>query len=335
MRIAVIAPPFLPCPPLGYGGIERVVANLCDGLAAGGHDIVLSCHPDSTCGVDKKSYLETTEDYYDMQSEIAHVARAMVDSGGFDIVHNHTEAGIALDGLSECPIVHTVHGIADRTSMKAIFESNREANYVGLSADQQRHFPNLNWIATVANGVDTDVFQPSAENEGYLLHLGALARGKGTAEAIEIARDAGKQLVLAGIPDPKNPEYFDTEISHQIDDSTVKFVGEVSGKTKTDLIANAAGLLFPAQWNEPFGLVLLEALASGVPVVSTARGAAAEILDDGVTGILEDDWRCLAGRIGELADIDGQVCRKAAVENYSVDAMVEKYLTVYDDVINR
>ena len=335
MRIAVIAPPFLPCPPLGYGGIERVVANLCEGLDAGGHDIVLSCHPDSTCRVDKKSYLDTTEDYYDMQSEIAHVGRSMADLSGFDIVHNHTEVGIALDGLSDCPIVHTVHGIADRTSMKTIFESNREANYVGLSSDQQKHFPHLNWVATVPNAIDTDVFRPSEEKEGYLLHLGALARGKGTAEAISIAREAGMQLVLAGIPDPKKPEYFDTEIANKIDDSAVKFVGEVSGKEKTDLIAKAAGLLFPAQWNEPFGLVLLEALASGVPVVSTARGAATEILDDGVTGILEDDWRCLAGRLGELADLDGQVCRKVAVENYSIDAMVEKYLTVYDDVINR
>jgi glycosyltransferase involved in cell wall biosynthesis len=335
MRISVIAPPFLPCPPSGYGGIERVVANLCEGLAVGGHDVVLSCHPGSTCGVDKKSYLDTTQDYYDMQSEIAHVGRSMVDSSGFDIIHNHTEAGIALDGLSDCPMVHTVHGIADRTSMKAIFESNREANYVGLSADQRTHFPDLNWIATVANGIDTDVFQPVEENDGYLLHLGALARGKGTAEAISIAREADMPLVLAGIPDPKNPEYFDTEIVGQIDGSTVKYVGEVAGQAKTDLIAKAAGLLFPAQWSEPFGLVLLEALASGVPVVSTARGAAVEILDDGVTGILEDDWRDLASRIGELADIDGEVCRKVAVQNYSVDAMVEKYLTVYDELINR
>lgn len=333
MKIALVAPPFLPCPPPGHGGIERVVAALARGLVAAGHEVHVFCHPDSTVPGIRHGYFRTVYDSYDTRRELAHTARAFAESARCDVLHNHTEAGVALSGLVGMPLVHTVHGTADYDLMRPVYEAFADADYVAISQDQRSRGPHMNWVATIYNGVDTDFFRPSATCGGYLLHLGTLARRKGTAEAIAIARRAGIPLVLAGIPDPDDRDYFEQRIRPEIDDVSVRYVGEVGGERKRRLLAEALALVAPVQWAEPFGLVLAEALACGVPVLALARGAIPEIVDDGKTGVLADDWPDLAVRAAALSSLRGERCRATVVERFSLDAMVRAYADLYSRLI--
>jgi glycosyltransferase involved in cell wall biosynthesis len=335
MRIGLIAPPWLPVPPPKYGGTEAVVDRLARGLLARGHQVVLFATGDSTCPVPLLWVYEEAQRPLLGQvvvelRQLIHAYDALQDC---DIVHDHTVAGpVYALRYQDLPVVVTAHGafeggindlyraVADRVPVIAV--SHHQASTAPIEA-----------VAVIHHGIDLDLWPVGPGGGDYYCYVGRMAPYKGAREAALIALQAGVRLLLAAkMDEPAEQEYFHTEVEPLLGDG-IEFLGEIGGERHARLLGDAIGLINPISWDEPFGLVMVEALACGTPVLAFPRGAAPEIVREGAGGLLCQDIAEAVRRLPELAGLDRSAVRAEAEAHFSTERMVDEHLAVYASVI--
>jgi glycosyltransferase involved in cell wall biosynthesis len=343
VRIAVIAPVWIPVPPPGYGGIEQVVSLLVEELVARGHDVTLFASGDSRTKATLRSVYDVapTDRLWEIGPEASHVGFAFRqatmtyrDGEGFDLVHDHTQhLGVAFAATLDTPVFHTEHFVLDE-EREAFYRRFEDDVYLtAISRHQTEVCPALPWRGVVYNAVDVDGFPYRERKDDYLLCLGRITERKGQDAAIEVARRAGIPLVIAGRVHPAEAAFFETKILPHVDGETVTFAGEVPHDRKLELLAGARALLSPIREPEPFGLVMAEAMACGTPVVATPLGAVPEVITDGVTGFCASGEEAMAAAVVRTGEISPGRCRDEAVRRFHPGAMVDGYETVYGDVL--
>lgn len=344
MKILQIAPVERRVPPHRHGGIERVVYNLVEGLCRRGHDVTLLASSDSVVSARlhpllSRPLLDDEDCSADIKSRealfSAIVAKILyyLSSEQFDIVHNHLGWRlIPFSKLITSPLVTTLQTPLNSPARDIIFNEAAQCSIVSVSNRQRLGRPNLNYVATVYNGIDISLYSFSKDNKGYLAFLGRMAPEKGPIEAIKIAKALGKRLIMAAAVHPWEADYFREEVCHLIDQHQIIYLGELNDQQKNELLGGAEALLNPIQWEEPFGIACVEAMACGTPVITFRRGAMSELIKDGVTGIIGSTLEELIDRYDEIHSIDRAICRKHAQQKFSSEVMIENYLKIYDDL---
>jgi len=340
MRIAVVAPPWAPIPPPLYGGIELVVSELAAGLKAAGHDVTLFASGDSTCPVELDWVLPEAEGMRIGMAvpEMRHVIHSYRSISEFDVVHDHTILGpFYAERFTDLRIVTTIHGPFNEELTDIYRAIAPRVPIVCISEAQRRAAASLPVARVIHHGIDCSAF-PVGDGQGdddgeYLLFLGRMSPDKGAHRAIEVARKAGMRLLLAAkMREPWEHRYFEEYVEPSLGD-TVVYLGEVPHERKLELLRDASALLFPIRWNEPFGMVMLEAFASGTPVIAFPEGAAPEVVQDRKTGFLCVDEAAMADAVSRIDEIDRSECR-AVVEGYfSVERMVAEHVDLYEHVL--
>lgn len=341
MRVGLIAPPWVAVPPTVYGGTELVIDVLARGLSVAGCDVVLFTTGDATCPVPRRSlYPRALGTAEAPRGEYAHVVRAYGDlaRAGVDVIHDHTFTGPVLAELHPpgTPVITTVHGELTPTSRRHYRSAAAGgAAIVAISHAQRRTAPEIPVAAVIHHGVDVDTFPAGPGDGGYVLFLGRMHPDKGAHRAIEIARAAGKRIVLAAkMWEPDEYRYFAECVEPLLGDDAI-YVGEVGGQHKLELLAGAEALVNPIRWPEPFGLVMIEALATGTPVLAFPEGAAPEIIDHGHTGWLCTDEHDMAARLIHVAALDRRACRASVEARFSAARMVADHLALYHQLLAR
>ena len=341
LRIAMLAPPWIPVPPPGYGGIEFVLALLCDALVGRGHDVELFCAPGSRSAAKVRPLLEIPHPESIERSlfEADHVALAFaaVDAAAsngapFDVVHDHCGyTPLAMADRLSTPLIHTVHGPFDDDTKPYYSRHGAKGRLVCISHAQARAAPDgANVTAVVHNPIDIDAWPVGERKEEWLLWLGRLVPEKGPHRAIRAARAVGRRLVLAGPVQPGYERFFAQEIEPHIDGDMVRYVGEVGGARKQRLFADAFAFLMPITWPEPFGMVIVESLAAGTPVLAFSHGAAPEIIEHGKNGFLVQDEDEMAAMVDSAGQIDPRSCRESA-ERFSPARVAAGYERAYHE----
>lgn len=332
MHIAIIAPPWLPIPAPAYGGTEAVLDELARGLHAAGHDVLLVCHPDSECPVPKASVIpaEDTVRMGRMSIELEHAIGAYELVQHADVVHDHTLAGPVYSArFPNLPVVTTNHNPFTRT-YDAIYRA--VVPRVALVAISESHASStqLPVDAVIHHGINVENYPFGTGDGGYVALLGRMTANKGVHRAIAIAKSVGIPLKIAAkMREPHERAYFEEFVEPNLGDDVI-YLGEVDAAGKRELLASAAALLNPISWREPFGMVMLESLACGTPVVGCPQGAAPEIIEHGLTGFLGDSDAELINGLLSLDQIDRDICREQARQRFSVERMVECHLRVYE-----
>jgi glycosyltransferase involved in cell wall biosynthesis len=336
MRIAVIAPPWAPVPPALYGGIELVVDRLAQGFAAAGHEVLLYTTGDSTSSVPKQWVLPESEGMRIgmIVPEVRHILHAYDAVQDFDIVHDHTIVGpIYAQRFPDLKVVTTIHGPFNE-ELRDIYRTIAErVPIIAISHAQRAPVPEIPIARVIHHGMNPEHFPFGAGDGGYVLYLGRMNPDKGAHRAIEAAQKAGVKLLMAAkMREAWELEYFEAQVRPFLS-ADVQYLGEVPHAQKLELLAGARALLNPIRWNEPFGLVMTEALACGTPVIAFPEGAAPEIVEDGVTGFLCNDEGEMADAIGRVGELDRRACR-AAIEGYfSEDRMVREHLELFEELL--
>jgi glycosyltransferase involved in cell wall biosynthesis len=344
LRVALVAPPWIAVPPPGYGGIETVVAQLARGLVDRGHDVTLLAAPGSHSTAHVVELLETTHGDEIERSihEADHAARAIElieheARGGrpFDIVHDHSGYTLLTraDRVAP-PVVHTVHGPFDDSRWSFYRRHGAKAWICGLSEFQLAQGPpELRRLGVIPNPIHVAAWPFAADKKEHLLWVGRMSPDKGPHRAIEVARRAGRPLVLAGPVQPGQEAFFAAEVEPFIDGDAVRYVEEVGGADKQRLFAEAAAFLMPIRWAEPFGMVMIEAMVCGTPVVAFGEGSAPEVVIDGVNGFLVEDEAAMVTAVGRLDELDPSRCRATVAERYDVGVVARAYELAYRRVL--
>jgi glycosyltransferase involved in cell wall biosynthesis len=339
MRVAILSPVWFPVPPPGYGGIEWIVHLLTEGLVEAGAEVSLFASGDSRTAARLESVYDHAPSEWIGHTfwELRHTVACLERSHEFDVVHDHSGLlGLALGAIAAVPVVHTVHGpLTDESGemYQSICRLTPNAHLVSLSLNQRRPKPDLPWLANVPNALDLDRYPFHEGHDGYLLFLGRMSPDKGAHRAVEVARELGLPLRLAGkCREPLERAYFDTFVRPYLADG-MEYVGEVSHAEKVALLQRARATLFPIDWEEPFGLVMIESLACGTPVIATRRGSVPEVIDDGVTGIVVDHHTDMPAALTRADSLDTHVLRATVRERFSPERMVRDYLDAYETAI--
>jgi glycosyltransferase involved in cell wall biosynthesis len=339
MRIAQVAPLHERVPPRMYGGTERVVSTLTEELVRQGHDVTLFASGDSIT----KARLESTCPHAlrldaatrdPLAAHLHMLATVYRHAGEFDAIHCHVDylcLPFARD--SETPTLLTLHGRLDMPELGPLYAEYREVPLVSISNAQRLPLPAANWIATVHHGLSVDQYRFHPTPEDYLLFLGRISPEKCPDAAIEIALRAGARLRIAAKVDPVDEPYFARVVRPMLDHPLIEFLGEKSETEKIALLANARALLFPIDWPEPFGLVMIEALACGTPVIARRRGSVPEVVRDGVTGFVSETDDEMVAAIGALDRIDRRLCRTAVEQDFTATAMTDQYVALYERLV--
>jgi len=344
MRIGIVAPPWVPVPPARYGGTESVIDRLARGLAGAGHELLLWTTGDSTCPVPKGWVHEraATDRMGFDAIELHHLVRgydALVEWGA-DIVHDHTLIGpVYARRFPDLPVVTTNHGPFDDALNDLYRAVADDVPVIAISQDQASRAVDVPIAAVIHHGIDLDRFpvgDGGGDDDGpYFLFLGRMAPEKGAMRAAFAAKQAGARLVLAAkMHEPWERAFFEEQVRPLLDER-ITYVGEVGGEDKLALLRGATALVNPIRWPEPFGLVMIEALACGTPVLAFPEGSAPELVDHGTTGFLCEDVDDLAVRLGEAASLDRAACRRAAESRFSTARMVADHLALYEQVVDR
>ncbi|MFP3913705.1 MAG: glycosyltransferase family 4 protein [Actinomycetota bacterium] len=337
MRVGLIAPPWLPVPPPSYGGIEEVVDALARGLTEAGHAVTLFTTGDSTCPVERRHIYPTAvrERLGWSVPELYHVVSAYRDLEGCDIVHDHTVLGPLVARDLDRLVVTTNHG-PFTPEMNAIYRwIDEDVPIVAVSHHHASGAEGVQVARVIHHGLDHGAYTPGQGEGGYALFLGRMAPEKGVDRAIRIARAAGLGLLIAAkLQEPSEIRYFREVVEPTLGDDAV-YLGEVDRNTKRNLLPGAVALLNPIAWPEPFGLVMIEALASGTPVVAFPRGSAPEIVEDGVNGFLRDDEDSLVEALRRVDEIDRGEVRRTFEERFTSERMVREHIELYEEVIGR
>jgi len=340
ISIAIIVPPFTTVPPPGQGGTERIAQEMIEGFTKRGYKVTLfgagKYHGSANyIQVFKKTITERKIDTTYIESsrplrlESAYIARVMKKiikrEGEFDIVFNHARGGYLFLPLSlfiKTPIVSILH-LQIFEEMAHVLASYKKPNIVTISNFQRKGFPHINYLATVYNGINLLEFEFCKKPKDYFLYMGAIGEHKNPKDAILAAKKARVKLILAG--GKKREPYFSKEIKPLIDGKQIKYIGEVTGKKRTDLVKYAKGFLFPIKWREPFGLVMIEAMACGVPVIAYPNGAVPEVVKNKKTGFIVRNVNEMVKAIKNIDKIDRRKCRERVEEYFSTEKMVDDY----------
>jgi glycosyltransferase involved in cell wall biosynthesis len=340
LRIAMVAPPWFELPPAGYGGIESLVADLVDQLADRGHDVTLigaGRHLTRASRFVAVFERPPTERLGTPIPEVLHAAAVaeVLRDLDVDLVHDHTLAGPLLAGGRDLPTVVTMHGPVTGELGDYYRRLDRAVNLVAISDAQRRLNPLLNWVGTVHNAVDVATF-PYLDRKGdYVLWLGRFCQDKGAHLAIEAARAAGLRIVLAGkCNEGEEQAYFARHVERELGPG-VEYVGEADATLKRELLAHARALVFPIQWEEPFGMVMIEAMACGTPVVALARGSVPEVVVHEKTGLVVYDVADLPGALRSVCDLDPAACRRHVEDRFDLAVMATGYERVYRRLLTR
>lgn len=334
MRIGLIAPPWLPVPPPAYGGTEAVIDGLARGLVLAGHEVLLAAAANSSCPVTRVSGLEDAPDQAaviaDTPTELRHVIRSHdLLRGRVDVVHDHTLAGpIYGRHIGSTPLVTTNHGPFN-SDLTTIYRAIDDVWITAISHHQASTATRVPIRAVVHHGIDLDQVPVGDGHGGYASFLGRMSPDKGAREAALVARAAGVPLRMAAkMREPEEYDYFEAQVKPLLGPD-VEYVGELSFRDKVELLGASFAMLNPVQWPEPFGLVMVESLAAGTPVVGTPCGSAPEIVDHGVTGYLRPDLPGLSQALLDAAGIDRHACRATAVRRFTTARMVAEYAALY------
>jgi glycosyltransferase involved in cell wall biosynthesis len=336
----MLAPPWIPVPPSGYGGVESVVSVLTEALVDRGHAVTLLCAPGSRSGARVLALLDESHPDEIERSlyESDHVSRAFaeIDRGTpeFDIVHDHCGfTALAMADRLDVPLVHTLHGPFTTATATFYAHHGHKAGLVGISRAQWASAPaGLEPADVIANPIEMDAWPLREHKADYLLWIGRMVAEKGPHRAIAAALGAGVPLVLAGVIQPGQQAFFDSEVAPHIDGDRARFVGEVSGFVKRSLFAGARALLVPIRWEEPFGMVMVEALACGTPVIAFPEGAARELVVDATTGFLVNDVPAMSAAVDRLSQIAPRECRAWVAAHCDADVVAAAYERAYRSV---
>ena len=343
MRIALISTPMLPVPPPTYAGTERVVAALGDVLVERGHDVTLYAPGDSTFEGGRlvptiEQSLWSTEYRGDISAHVSiSLAKAWADHEQFDVIHSHIETmGFLFARHCPTPVVSTLHGRLDQAGAPELLEEFADIPLVSISDSQRRFSPESNWIATVHHGLPFDNVPFSEQPGDYLAVVGRITPEKGIEEAIELARRTGLPLRMAAkVYDEHEKEHFAEVVQPALDDPDIKldFLGEVDPKARDPLYAGALATVMLGAWPEPFGLVAIESLATGTPVIARRAGGLTETIEHGVDGFLVDDVIEAELAVQQVGELDRKLIRERALERFSPTRMAEEYEAIYRRVI--
>ncbi len=333
MRIGLIAPPWLTVPPAGYGGTEAVVGLLARGLAELGHEVLLAAAAGSTSPVAQVAGSLPPEPRHlgRGQDELRHVLNAYAQLGAVDIIHDHTLSGplLRLAG-HRIPVVSTAHNAMDDRFLPVYSAVAQCASLVAISRHQSMTATGVAVSGVIHHGIDATQIPVGAGSGGYACFLGRMHPNKGVLTAIRVARRAGVPLrIAAKMRSAGEQEYFQQVIRSELG-GTIEYVGELGAAEKFALLGDAFALLNPLQWDEPFGMVMIEAMATGTPVLSTLRGAAPEIVVDGVTGFLRETPKALAAALPGCAQLDRGNCRRATETTFGIRRMVGEHVAFYE-----
>jgi glycosyltransferase involved in cell wall biosynthesis len=343
MRILQIAPLWETVPPPAYGGTEAVASLLTEELVRRGHQVTLYASGDSRTRAELLSVLphslRTASDLQDPWPYAwLHSAMALKEASEFDIIHNHAgELTMAMSHLvPDVPMLSTMHCLIT-TDTKFVWD--RYAGYYNtISISQRRNMPPLasgHFVGVVYNAIDVSSFTFDDRKEDYLLFLSRISVDKMPHLAVEVARRTGRRLIIAGKVDRVDESYFNSTLAPLIDGKQIQFMGEADARLKRELYAKAYCLVLPLCWEEPFGLVMVEAMASGTPVVAFGRGSAPEVLLDGETGYIVRDVNEMVKAVGRIDRIDPRRCRRHVEENFDAPVMADRYLQAYHRIIAR
>jgi len=336
----MLSPPWIPVPAPAYGGIEEVVRLLCDGLTANGHEVTLFAPPGSDSCAAVVPVLEEPhpDEIQKAQFEADHVARAFaeVDAAAergepFDVIHDHVgHTALAMADRVSAPLVHTLHGPFDDAACRFYAQHGRKARIVAISRAQLDSAPpEMGGGDVVHNPIDCAEWPFREQKDEFLLWIGRMSPDKGPQRAITAAREAGAPLVLAGPVQPGQESFFAEEVEPQLGHDGIEYIGEADSERKRDLYQRARALLMPIRWPEPFGLVMVESLACGTPVIAFPEGSAPEVVAHGRTGFVVDDEHAMARAVDRLGEIEPSDCRGACEHRFGVPAVVRGYEEVY------
>ncbi len=349
LKIAILSPPYEATPPEKFGAIELVAHNLTEELVKRGHKVYLLATGNSKTSAELLSYLPKNFRQYPDFNEKWEEKMMAVCTGRIlqylnalevDIVHNHCGTMIVpfINAIKH-PVVTTIHapiGFYNQYS-KLVYETFQNANYISISNSQRKGSPNLNYVGTVYNGLYLNPYSSKEETRNYFAFLGRTSPEKGIKEAILIAKKAGVKLKIAA-KFVSNREYFEKEIRPLIDGKQIEFLGEIGKEEKSNFLSHAIGLISPIQWEEPFGLVFIEAMAFGTPVISFNRGSVPEIIKNGETGFIieKDDMEGMAQAVKSLNTMPKEDykrmslnCRISVEENFNIEKMADEYEKIY------
>ena len=346
MRIAQIAPTYERVPPRTYGGTELIVHLVTEELVARGHEVTLFASGDSLTSARLRSIAAAPQRYGEPSAsgfvhaeylQLANAQAAFLEAAesAFDLVANHAGVeGMVLAATSRTPVISTMHNPFSPPT-QPIWDAYPWFHHA-VSAASAATFPAAGALPPIHHGIDVASFRfEPRPTDGSLLFLGRFSRAKGADRAIEAARRSGRRLILDGKVDKADAEHFHRMIEPEVDGNRVRYVGEVGGSAKSDLLARADALLFPIEWDEPFGLVMVEALSSGTPVIGFRRASVPEVVDDGRTGFVVDDVDGMVEAIGRIGELDRRACRAAAEDRFTVTRMVDDVEAMYRAVLDR
>ncbi len=338
----MLSPVWFPVPPTGYGGIEWVVSLLADGLVDAGHEVTLFASGDSRTKAELAWIYELapSAEIGRAQVEVRHALSCFERADEFDVISDHSgPPAAALAGAVQTTTVHTVHGplLGEPGEFyEQIAHVAPRTGLISISMNQRKPRPDLPWIANVPNALDFSFYPASPHRGDYLLYLGRMNADKGAHRAVAVATEAGLPLKLAGkLREPAEIEYFKEFVEPHLRPGQIEYLGEVTHGEKVELLQNARATLFPIEWEEPFGLVMIESMACGTPVIATRHGAVPEVIEDGRSGIIVDDYTLMAAALEEADKIEPLECRAYVEEHFSPGRMVRDYVAAYDAVLER
>ncbi|MBV9623247.1 MAG: glycosyltransferase family 4 protein [Acidobacteria bacterium] len=336
MKIGLVAPPFIAVPPEDYGGTELFVAHLAEGLQREGIDVVVYTNGESKVNAQRRWIYERSEwplkaSQHVFERELNHTAWAVQDAArDCDVVHVQSAMAIALSRFVNRPMVLTLHGPNDK-KLTEYYRSYPNLHYVCISEAQSQN-ESMPKMRIIHHGIDLSSYQLVENKQQYLSFIGRIAPIKGTHLAIDVARRTGIPLKIAGEIQPVNREYFEKKIKPELDGKLVEYIGPADLRAKNELLGNSMAMLFPILWNEPFGLVMVEAMACGTPVLAMPGGSVAEIVRNGVSGFICSSAREMSKRVRDL-NIPAASVRRYVEENFSVERMVRSYASLYEQIL--
>lgn len=335
MKIAIIAPPFIAVPPKNYGGTESFIADLVKSLSEKGIEVVLYTNGESTVPVERRYLFEKEEWPAELPIErnpkqLSHAVWAVKDAAGqADIIHVNSASAVACSRFIDIPFVSTIHHTYDFEIAK-YYATQPDVNYVTIS-DAQRQKLSMPRMRTIHHGIERGLYSMQKKLD-YLVFLGRITPQKGTHLAIEIAKKSGIPLKIAGEIQPASKEYWETQIKPHVDGKFIEYVGQVNLKEKNELLGGARAMVFPIDWDEPFGLVLIEAMACGTPVLASPRGSVREIVKDGTSGYVCSTVNDFVKRAQDL-NIPAVTVRGYMEEFFSVERMTRDYINLYSEIL--